>query len=176
MKKYGLYLGRFNPIHARHVEMIELMLSKYEPKNCLLVVGSSSAPFSLRNFFSYEERRGFILKLFPDIRLVGLPDYSTDSEWLKALDDVTTASGLTPDDITYFGGCEEDIRFFLDKGRGYFLLDRFNSGGTVVPKLSATEVRDALIHDKSLEGMVDRRIVEDVKKLFKEKWERFKKI
>ena len=114
---------------------------------------------------------------------MGLPDYPSDSDWLMALDDIIKSAGMDPNETTYFGGSEEDIRFFLDKGRDYFLVDRFgpsigssSNRQKSIPKLSATEVRDALIHDRSLEGMVDPRIIDDVKNVFKEKWEKFKKI
>lgn len=174
VKKTAVYCGRFNPMHVGHGSVVKEMISQFGIENCLIVIGSSNAGFSLRHFFSYQERRGFMRKAFPGIRVVGLPDYPTDEEWLTALDDITSAT--SPDssaDTLFFGGCEEDILFFYEAGRTCQILNRFD--GTT-PKISATEVRDCLIYGRTLEGMVDPTIASEVQNLFRQKWEKFKKI
>jgi cytidyltransferase-like protein len=173
MKTPAIYVGRFNPVHKGHTKVIDTMLAKHGVENCMLVIGSSNAAFSLRHFFSYNERRNFIKKIFPDVRIVGLPDYHNDTEWLAALDDIISAAGMNPQEVTFFGGCQEDIRFFLDDGRKAEILNRFDGTGV---KISATEVRDALIYDRPLHDMVHADIHHEIKALFKEKWEKFKKI
>ncbi len=173
MKKRGAYIGRFNPLHLGHAAIVGEMLAQCGAEDSILIIGSSNAPFSLRHFFSYDERKKFIRAVYPDIRIVGLPDYPSDAEWLSALDDILAAAGMKPSEVTFFGGCEEDIRFFMDDGRACSLMNRFD--GTT-PKVSATEVRDALIHDRPLEGLVHPSVAADMRELFKEKWERFKKI
>ena len=166
MKKSAIYVGRFNPVHNGHVIVVRQMIERYGLDNCFLVIGSSNAPFSLRHFFSYHERKQFIQKLFPGIKLVGLPDYHNDGEWLAALDDIIRVAGMDPAQVTFFGGCEEDIRFFLDDGRDCTILNRFD--GTSV-KTSATEVRDCLIAGRPLEGLIDQTILPELQSLFKEK-------
>jgi cytidyltransferase-like protein len=173
MKKLAVFVGRFNPIHNGHTVVIREMINKHSIENCLLIIGSSNAPLSLRHFFSYDERKKFIQKMFPNIKLVGLPDYHNDKEWLAALDDILHASGTNPSDVTFFGGCREDIRFFLDDGRDCHIVNRFDGSS---PKTSATEVRDALIAGRSLDGLVDATLLDDMQNLFKEKWEKFKRI
>lgn len=167
----AVYIGRFNPLHLGHARVIDAMIQKYGVENCLLIVGSSNADFSLRHFFSYHERKGFIKKAYPDLRIVGLPDYHHDGEWLAALDDILHAAGIDPKQVTFFGGCQEDIRFFFDDNRVCEILNRFDG-----LKTSATEVRDALILGKPLEGLVHPPLIPDIQSLFKEKWEKFKKI
>lgn len=149
------------------------MLKKHGPECSLLVIGSSNADFSLRHFFSYHERKGFIRTLFPEIRIVGLPDYHNDQEWLAALDDLILAAGMDPQEVTFFGGCQEDIRFFIDDGRSCSIINRFEQGSV---KISATEVRDALILGRNLSDMVDPKLVPGIQKLFALKWEKFKKM
>jgi cytidyltransferase-like protein len=173
MKKLAIYVGRFNPFHNGHAFVVREMVRRHGIENCLLIVGSSNAPFSLRHFFSYHERKQFIQKLFPEIKLVGLPDYHHDGEWLAALDDILRVAGIDTKDVTFFGGCQEDIRFFLEDGRDCTILNRFD--GTSL-KTSATEVRDILIARRPLENHVDPLILADMQELFKQKWEKFKKI
>jgi len=171
--KGAVYCGRFNPLHAGHGTVIKEMISQFGIENCLLVIGSSNAGFSLRHYFSYQERRGFIKKAFPELRVVGLPDYPTDEEWLVALDDLISAAGVSPAEVVFFGGCEEDILFFFEAKRNCRIINRFD-GST--PKISATEIRDCLIYGRDLRGMIDPIIAEEMQNLFRQKWERFKKI
>jgi bifunctional NMN adenylyltransferase/nudix hydrolase len=171
-KKTAAYIGRFNPIHAGHMKVIERMLELYGKDNSLVVIGSSNATQSLRHFFSYEERKSLILKLFPGIRLVGLPDYADDATWLSALGDILKLGGMDASETTFFGGSKEDIRFFEEAGYDSHIINRFEGEHA---RISATEVRDALMLDKPLDGLVHNDIREDLKKSFKEKWEDFKK-
>ncbi len=173
MHKTAVYVGRFNPIHRGHTAIISHMIETFGVENCLFIIGSSNAPLSLRHFFSYDERRTFIKKIFPEIRLAGLPDFPEDRDWLAALDDIIKLGGIDPQNTTYFGGCDEDIRFFKDDGRGCAIINRFD-GSTA--KISATEIRDALIHDRPIKEWVHEGVHDDVVKGFKEKWERFKQI
>ena len=66
-KKKAVYVGRFNPIHAGHIKVIDNMLEQFGQDHSMIIVGSSNAPQSLRHFFSYDERTQFIKKLYPQI-------------------------------------------------------------------------------------------------------------
>jgi len=171
--KKAVFLGRLNPIHAGHEKVINEMISLFGVENCLVVIGSSNSNFSLHNYFSYEERRNFIKLSFPEIKIVGLPDYSSNKEWLLALDDLLTIADIDPIEVTYFGGCEEDIIFFFNANRKCQVINRFD-GST--PKISATEIRDCLIHDRPLQDMINPCFESELRELFKQKWEVFKKI
>lgn len=174
----AVYTGRLCPIHLWHECHINSMRDRFNSR-FLQVLWSSNAQPSLRNFFNYEERRAFIKALFPDQKIVWLPDYSTDSEWLVALDDLIIAFAWFEskeellDKTVFVGWCEEDVDFFYQDWRKVEIINRFD-GST--PKISATEVRDALIHSRSLDGLVNPKIQEEVKTLFASKWEKFKKI
>ena len=173
MKKLAIYVGRFNPIHAGHEAVINKMIADCGIDNCLLVIGSTNAPFSLRHFFSYKERREFIKTIFPKLKMVGIPDYGSDEDWLIALDDILLAAGFKSKDITFYGGCKEDILYFLNAKRKCKIMNRFD--GTT-PKISATEIRDSLIYDRPLDEFINKKIVPKIQMLFKEKWEKFKKM
>jgi len=175
MKTYGVYIGRFNPIHRGHESVIREMLRICGVSNSLLVIGSSNNLFSLRHFFTYEERRGFILAVFPEIRLVGLPDYYSDTAWLTALDDILRLAKIDPFKAIYFGGSEEDVRFFLEDGRACHIIERFEGEHS---DASATRVRDALIHGRvdELSRLLIPGSEVQIRANFLRKWEEFKKI
>jgi len=169
--KFGCFVGRMCPIHLGHKKIIEKMMD--EAEKCLVVMGSANHALSMRHVFSYEERRNLVKKIFPSMPVVGLADFSTDGEWIVALDDILSAAGMDPAETVFFGGCQEDIQFFLDAGRKTAILNRFD-GST--PKISATEVRDALVYGRSLDGLLDPLIQQEVKELFAGKWEKLNKM
>lgn len=174
MKTLAVYCGRFNPVHAGHEAVINNMIERYGLENIIVIIGSSNTAQSLRHFFSYNERKNFIQKLYPGIAVAGLPDYGHDDEWMAALDDIIhLRKNNQYDEQVFFGGCEEDISFFLERDRVCTILNRFD--GTT-PKISATEVRDDLISGRSLDGKINSTITDDVVNLFAEKWEKFKKM
>lgn len=149
MNNYGVYVGRFSPIHKGHEKIIRKMIENHGVERSLIIIGSSNNGFSLRHFFSYKERRAFILSEFPDVRLVGLPDYHRDDIWLLALDDILRLSNIDPRMVTYYGGSEEDVRFFIADKRSCEIVNRFEAD----IEISATKVRDCLIHNRKKPSM-----------------------
>lgn len=165
-------------MHLGHEAVINSSLDWFKG-DVLQILGSANAPFSLRHFFNYAERREFFKKVYPNIPVVGIPDFKTDAEWLLALDDLLMSHFAlasreeVKQKVTFLGGCEEDVAFFFDDGRQVKLVNRFD-GST--PKISATEVRDALIHGRDLAELLNPKIQSDIKELFQTKWELFRKI
>ncbi len=171
---FGVFIGRMCPIHLGHEAVIRMMLEKCGIKKSLIIIGSSNAPLSWRQTFSYVERRAFIKKIFPEIKVVGLPDYFQDEIWLTALDDLLVVAGFDLKKTVFFGGSAEDLRWFVRKGRKIKIIDR--SLGKESPKISATEVRKALLYHCDLKGLVNDIIIQDVKAVFWKNWKKFKSI
>ena len=167
------YCGRFNPIHVGHEAVTREMLKLFGPLRSRVIIGSANASQSLRHFFSYQERRDLIKTVFPEVVTMPLGDFpSSDQKWMVALDDLLAASGMDPQKTVFFGGCEEDILFFLKLNRKCHILNRFD--GTT-PKVSATEVRDSLIHERPMDSFLNPLIQEKVRDLFHVKWVDFQK-
>ena len=172
--KQGIYVGRFNPMHKGHETIIRQMFEACGVENCLIIIGSCNNNFSLRHFFSYEERRQFILNVFPEARVVGLPDYGSNKAWLLALDDILKVAGIDPQRATYFGGCEEDVRFFMNDGRNCLFVNRFQAA---LADISATRVRDCLIEKRydELTNLLNPKLIDLIVDNFKQKWAGFKR-
>ncbi len=60
MLDYAVVIGRFQPLHNAHLEMLLGLLK--EAKHLIIVVGSSGSARSLRNPFSVDERVAMIVK------------------------------------------------------------------------------------------------------------------
>jgi bifunctional NMN adenylyltransferase/nudix hydrolase len=169
---FGVYIGRFNPVHLGHQAVIDEMIRHYG-HHSMIIVGSCNTPQSMRHYFNYIERRWFMKALYPHTNVVGLPDYpNNDKEWFQALDDLIQLKQYYLDKVEFFGGCDEDVIWLKEQGRNVSILNRFD--GTT-PLISATQVRDALIHDRSLDGMIHSDIQQPMREMFKRKWAEFEK-
>jgi bifunctional NMN adenylyltransferase/nudix hydrolase len=76
-----VFIGRFQPLHAGHQEVIER--ARELSKNVLVLVGSAGVARSVRNPFTYEERRGLIQTVFSDVHIKPIHDHTyNDSAWI----------------------------------------------------------------------------------------------
>lgn len=181
----GIYIGRLNPIHTGHENIINNMI-KDRQEQCILVLWSINEKLSWRNMFTYKERATFIQKIFPGLMIQGIPDFLNDNDMrIFTLDQIIKAQ-YTWDikNVVFYGGCEEEISFLLERNRTCKIINRFD--GVSSPKVSATEVRDHLhrwleLYDmtqtkKALEWYINPLIQDELIALFSEKVSSLKKI
>ena len=88
--KRAFLLGRFQPLHLGHIDMIEGALKVAE--NVLIIIGSADEGQSLKNPFTYEQRKQMIEDWFAEdiangrIIIDGLADYTyRDGKWYSEL-------------------------------------------------------------------------------------------
>lgn len=174
MTKYGVFMGRMNPIHLGHEQVIDRMIRECTQANTVIIIGSSNAQTSMRHFFSYKQRRDFVRRLYPTMRIMPAADFpNNDAEWAAALKDLLESAfgqGSLPE-ITFYGGADEDVQYYKKAGFKTKVINRFD--GTT-PIISATEVRDHLVHERPLNGLLNPKIHDDIHGLFQERWETFK--
>lgn len=76
-----VFIGRFQPLHAGHQEVIERARSL--AKNVLVLVGSAGVARSARNPFTFEERKNLIHTLYPDVNVQPVHDHTyNDAAWI----------------------------------------------------------------------------------------------
>lgn len=178
----GIFIGRFCPIHLGHMKVIDKLLEDFG-ENHILMLGSCNSPWSLRNFFSYKERKDFIKAIYPNVKIIGLPDYIDDDLWFEHIIDIlenitgsivnipeTKKGSLNP---LFYGGCIEEIQFLEERGFSYKLVERF---GEESINVSSTEVRDCLIHNRDLTDKIHPLLIEEVSKTFRKRWNEFKRV
>jgi len=88
MKKYQLavFIGRFQPLHHGHEKVINEALKIAD--KVLVLVGSADSARTLRNPFTYEERKDMIRNTFRNVNLYIAPinDYTySDQKWIKSV-------------------------------------------------------------------------------------------
>ena len=159
-------------MHLGHQCVYEEMVAHCDQS--ITFIGSANAKWSVPLFFNYRERREFFITLFPEARILPLPDFAWSNElWLYTIRSMLTTIGFPPEETVFFGGCNEDVMVLAEEGRfKTHILNRFD-GST--PKTSATAVRDALLNGRSLDGMVDPLIQKLIQDIWDKKWKKFLK-
>lgn len=168
--RLGIYMGRFSPLHLGHEFIINRMLEKYDYSNCQIVLGSCNNPLDERHLFSYKDRREFIKEIYPNIDIIGLADHKSDEEWLCMLLDLVTLMGCRKHEVEFFSGYEQDVVKLIDARYTCTITNRYD-GST--PLVSATQVRETLVHGGSLKKLVNPKLIDLVSSKFKVRYEEY---
>ena len=90
--KLAVYIGRFQPYHRGHQKTVMFGFD-LAPK-MLVVIGSHPEERTIKNPFTFEERKQMILdsiephKAAHSIKVRALDDYPSDAVWCNQLDDI----------------------------------------------------------------------------------------
>ncbi len=127
-----VFIGRFQPFHVEHKRIIDIALEK--AKHVLVLVGSAGKPRTVRNPFTFDERKGMINGAFNcnggrQCRLIIKPLFDktyNDVAWINqvqhivketALDAVNNfgfrASGLSNAKIGLIGMSKDNTSYYL---------------------------------------------------------------
>lgn len=89
MHDYGIYIGRFQPLHIGHQHVIEEALTKV--KTLIIVVGSANKARNPVNPFTYQERYDMLHMVYCHeinmgrILVMGMYDYPDNQDWADHL-------------------------------------------------------------------------------------------
>lgn len=165
MDTEGVFIGRLNPMTIGHESVIHTMIERHGRKNCVVALGSVNTPCDLtNNLFSFSKRVQYVRTIFPDVRIVGLPDFGRDEDWLLNLSLTLDCLGKNPvhDCVFYTGSVGEYTASLLSK-QGFTLCvqNRFAGRGAGI---SATQVRNALRTKDyaALDGLINPLILDDI--------------
>lgn len=166
----GAYIGRLCPPHLGHLYLADLLLEAFPDKH-MIGIGSCNEKLSFKHLFNYGDKRDVLRLLYPTATILPVPDFGNDELWFAALDDQLRAMGRNPQETVFVGGCEEEVEFYYNAGRKVFIVNRY---GGLTTKVSGTEVRDALIERRSLDGMLHPSTIPLVQERFALRWEEFR--
>lgn len=165
-----VFLGRFAPLHKGHQMIIDSLVKKFGSGNCLLMIGSSTS-LNPRTPFSFTARKNILKTIYPDIKIIGIPDTEPEMSlfsgknlevWLKELKKLETKMHA---EFIFYGGSSDDIRYLSPLFRTKILVNRKTSGGNI----SATKLREALSNSdiNAVNKYLDKRIIGQVTKEFR---------
>jgi len=117
-RKFGLMLGRFQPFHFGHQNIVnEILLDGLIP---VIVIGSINADRDKdKNPLSFDERAELIRTIYPnnEVIIVGVNDHNSWDSWMEDIKSSIWDEGCTKKDTTlYFHNKEVDRhkRFTFD--------------------------------------------------------------
>lgn len=135
MVEWGLFVGRFQPFHNGHLEVIRSVLRTYRPNELIIGIGSAQTSHTLRDPFTAGERFEMIVRALEFERLehfwvVPIPDVDRHAIWVSHV-----ASLLPPFEEVY---SNDPLTRMLFQQAGYKVpeLPFFNRGA-----FEGTEVR-----------------------------------
>lgn len=146
-----VFIGRFQPFHKGHRSVIQTAVESAK-REVIIVVGSSFASRSMRNPFTFEERKAMIKAEFPQekVKVVPVMDYPyNDNKWIAAIKRaVHGAMDYTPDpyNIGLIGYSKDDTSYYLKIFPGW---DHINVDAWIVGAgpLNATDIRKDVLSD-----------------------------
>ena len=193
IKEVAVMVGRFNPFHLGHKNVIESMIEDFGYVNHLILIGSCSEPPNLHNPFNYTERKQFIRTCFPNANVMGIPDCPNDNAlWYSLLEgyilNSTRMNVLVPDSgwadykqepklcpkgknikPVFYGGCSEELGYFIKHGFKTEIINRFES----MFNTSSSEIKDCLVHGRAIENLVPSEIIHSLQGKFADRWKSF---
>lgn len=158
MKRYGILIGRFQPLHLAHQSIInEIMHDGLTP---LIFIGSSNKVDD-KNPFSYSQRFNIIHSIYGD-EVVTLPiaDFPEDSEWVERFYLLLEAYNIDKSECSIYY-----YKKRVDTHDIFNLLPNFNYVRPKYPEvygeISASDIRNNIeANKKYLDGRVYKQLKE----------------
>lgn len=149
MRDALVFIGRMQPFHNGHQAVIEQALSL--AREVVVVVGSSFTARSLRNPFTFEERRAMIKAVFPSerVKVVPVSDYPLDDDkWVSAIQTVVEQTVPDAQDVGLIGHSKDSSSYYLNifpKWKNHVEVEN-------VAGINATDIRKVLFgEDRDLD-------------------------
>lgn len=135
---YVVFIGRFQPFHCGHADVLRKAAKL--AGHVIVLIGSSFQPRTIKNPFSFDDRRrmiqGFVdqagLSAEARVDIVPLRDFKADDNvWAsnvqKQVDEVIAAQGWsdTPSRVGIIGHAKDESSFYLKLFPQWELIDHF---------------------------------------------------
>ena len=153
-----VFIGRFQPFHLGHQTVVDEALQK--ALEVIILVGSSFSSRSLRNPFTYEERKQMIKSVYPQDNVIVMPikDYPyDDNKWIAAVQDTvenTRMKHLLGRSDVPRGASTRVGLIGYEKDKSSYYLKLFPTWGNVAvddtTNISATPIRKKMFEAKDM--------------------------
>ena len=151
----ALFIGRFQPFHNGHLAVVKNILKSFD--EIIIGIGSSQEKNTLKNPFSYNERKEMISKTLKNnkiktFKIFPVPDLYDDAKWVNYI-----IKNLPKFDAA-FSGNEWTIRCFNKHKIKSFKIK-------LVKGISSTKIRELIRKNKKWEKLVPKETAIAVKKI-----------
>lgn len=142
--KAAVFIGRFQPFHNSHLEVLKHGLQIAE--RVLVIIGSYHTTLTPKNPFSFNERKEMILANFHDddledrIAVEPIRDfYEQDSYWVAEIQNIVSKYTEDGDSIALLGSYKDSSSYYINYFRN--IWDFIPSKNEL---MDATDIRDLL--------------------------------
>lgn len=181
MPSAGIFIGRFQPLHNGHIEIINQMIQEVD--HPVIIIGSASGPRTPLNPFTFQERVKMLQDVFgKQITIYGADDYKyQDNDWLARIntiiDTVKRFHSVESEDVTIYGYKKDDSSQYL----GWFPAYRYKEVITATPTINSTDIREFMLsgefkpsevvnRNTSTVPNVSSKTSDDIRSYFYESW------
>lgn len=159
MKIRGLLVGRMQPIHNGHIQVIKKAFKEVD--EIIIGIGSAQLSHSTKDPFTAGERVMMLTKSLSENNIdssnyyiIPIVDILMNAVW------VSHVKMLTPPFEKVFSGNPLVQRLFTEEGYDVAIPPLFNR-----TELSGTEIRRKMINDEDWESLVPNSVVEVINKI-----------
>ncbi|MEM2419815.1 MAG: nicotinamide-nucleotide adenylyltransferase [Candidatus Bathyarchaeia archaeon] len=159
MVKRGVFVGRFQPFHKGHLQVVKEILDEVD--ELVIVVGSAQYSHRLDNPFTTGERLVMIRKGLEEAKIdlnriwiVPVPDVHVHMAW------VAVVEGYTPRFDVVYSNEPLTRRLFIEAGYKVKSI-RFHKREVY----SATEIRERMLRGENWEELVPKSVAEFIKEI-----------
>jgi nicotinamide-nucleotide adenylyltransferase len=159
MVKRGLYVGRFQPFHLGHLDVIKDVLKEVE--ELVIVIGSAQYSHNSHNPFTAGERLVMVRRALREagiedsrVWIVPVPDVHLHMMWVSAVE------GYTPRFDVVYSNEPLTRRLFIEAGykvKGIRFFER--------KIYSSTVIREKMVKDDSWEELVPKSVAAFIKEI-----------
>jgi nicotinamide-nucleotide adenylyltransferase len=152
-----LFIGRFQPFHNGHLELIKNIKDKYD--EIIIGIGSSQYSYEIHNPFSVEERKLMIeksLKLnrIDNYVIIEIPDIHNYPKW------VSHVESLVSDFDVVISNSKLTTTLFNNKGYKVIKTKFYNRNN-----YSGKKIRENIITNKPWEQLIPKTVVDIIKEI-----------
>lgn len=151
---YAVFIGRFQPFHTGHKQVIETALQHAE--TLIIVIGSANQPRTPKNPWGARERAGMILGQnfngqLPRIRIVKVNDQANDQKWTAAIQEAVSQAMLRdgwrdqPNKVAIIGHNKDESSYYLKMFPQWESIDH-----DMNEIVNATDLRELYFEGKNL--------------------------
>jgi bifunctional NMN adenylyltransferase/nudix hydrolase len=143
--KYGIFIGRFQPIHRGHVHALSIAASQVD--TLIILVGSANQCRSIKNPWTFDERSGMLqLKLHAEgihnFKILPVNDYRYNNEqWISEVR--STVNSVCEDNTPVLFGHNKDGNNYLSLFSEWKFRDI-----EAVYDVNATQIREQMFRDR----------------------------
>jgi nicotinamide-nucleotide adenylyltransferase len=155
----GIMVGRFQPVHKGHIEVIKQALQEVD--ELIIGVGSSQEGYTFENPFTAEERMLMIKRALEEagidrsrIHIVLIPDVHDDKKW------VSSVLSLSPEFSVVYSGNPWVQRLFREAGYEVRVPPPFRR-----EEYQGMEIRDRMLKGEKWEDLVPNSVLELMQKI-----------